>query len=135
MGNDVAKQRFRTWKPLDGIPKRLYLEAMHDDYEGLRFLLRGEDLACPMLRLSFESFVGYRNINESYRLKTWAHLRDMAGQSSLLVVENSEWVKWLVEEAGGVLQVHALIHYAIYTPEDCVDVVTSFPPTAEWMNT
>lgn len=86
-----------------------------------------------MLRLVFESPVAYRNINESYRLKTWAIL-DMKALPSLLTVENSTWVQWLVEEAYGVIRAETLVHYAIYTPEDCVDVVTEFPPTVEWLN-
>lgn len=130
----MSEQRLRPWNPLDGTPQRLYLEAVHGDYEGLRFLLRGDDPGGPTLRLSFESAVGFRNINESYRLKTWASIPEMRSLPSLLVVENSKWVKWLVEEAGGVLQAEALVHYAIYTPEDGVDVVTSFPPAAEWLN-
>ncbi len=134
METDVPEQRLRPWMPLDDTPQRLYLEAVHDDYEGLRFLLRGDDPTGPTLRLSFESVVGSRSINESYRLKTWACVPKIRELPSLLIIENSEWVKWLVEEAGGVLQVEALIHYAIYTPEDCIDVVTAFPPTAEWMN-
>lgn len=130
----MSAQRFQAWKPIDGAPPRLYLEAVHDDYEGLRFLLQGEDRTGPMLRLTFESPIGYRNINESYRSRSWASVSDMKSLSTLLIVENSEWVQWLVEEAGGVLRVEALTHYAIYTPEDCIDIVTEFPPTAEWLD-
>lgn len=54
--------------------------------------------------------------------------------STLLTVENSIWVPWLVKEACGALQEEKLTHYAIYTPEDCVDVVTEHHPTAEWLN-
>lgn len=130
----MSEQEFRAWKPLDGVPERLYLEAVHDDYEGLRFLLRGEDATGRTLRLVFESPVGYRNINESYRLKTWAAIPDMKALPSLLTVQNSNWVQWLVEEAGGVIRPEKLVHYAIYTPENCVDVVTKFPPSAEWLS-
>jgi hypothetical protein len=130
----MSAQQFQTWKPIDGVPARLYLEALHDDYGGLRFLLQGEDRTGPVLRLIFESPIGYRNINESYRSRTWASVPEMKGLSTLLIVENSEWVRWLVEEAGGILRAEALTHYAIYTPEDCVDIVTEFPPTAKWMN-
>jgi hypothetical protein len=116
------------------VPVRLYLEALHDDYEGLRFLLRGEDATSRTLRPAFESPVAYRNINESYLLKTWAAILDMQALPSLLTVESSTWVQWLVEEACGVIRAETLVHYAIYTPEDCVDVVTEFPPTVEWLN-
>jgi hypothetical protein len=129
----MPAQRFRPWKPLDEIPLHLCLEAVHDDYEGLRFLLRGDDPTGATLRLTFESPVGYRNINESYRAKTWASGAEMTSLPSLLIVENSEWLDWLVHEAGGVLTAEKLLHYAIYTGEDCIDVVTEFAPTAEWL--
>jgi hypothetical protein len=128
----MSQQRLKEWKPLEGIPARLYLEALHDDYEGLRFLLRGEDPAEAMLRLSFGLVIGYRSINESYRIRTWA-VGLMKGMPSLLTIENSEWVKWLVDEAGGVLRKDSLVHYAIYTPEDCIDVVSQTPPIVEWL--
>ena len=131
----MDKQRFRAWHPIDGVPKRLYLEAIHDDYEGLRFLLRGEELASPMLRLAFEPPIAFRNINESYRLKTWAGKATSGDQQSLLEVENSRWIEWLVEEAAGVLDSEELVHYAIYTAEDCIDVVTEIPPRVSWLNT
>ena len=128
----MTSQKFREWKPIEDVPSLLYLEAMHHDYEGLRFLLRGEDPRSRMLVIRFESEVGYRNINESYLIRTWA-AADWKNLPSLLQVENSEWVRWLVEEAGGVLQEGSLTHYAIYTPEDCVDVVTMFEPVVKWL--
>ena len=133
MRTELAEQQFREWKPVEDIPRRLYLEAVHDDFEGLRFLLRGDDSRSPILRLLFESVVGYRSVNESYRLKTWAAVGDMKMLPSLLRVENSQWLRDLIDEAGGVLQEESLVHYAIYTPEDCVDVATEFPPTVEWL--
>lgn len=65
----MSDQQFRAWAPLEGVPARLYLEAVHDDCEGLRFLLRAENATSRTLRLAFESPVAYRNINESYRLR------------------------------------------------------------------
>lgn len=59
-GDDVSEQQFRAWKPLDGVPARVFLEAVHEDYEGLRFLLRGEDATGRTLRLVFESPVAMR---------------------------------------------------------------------------
>lgn len=128
----MSNQEYRAWNPIEGIPHDLWVEAIHDDVEGLRFLLRGKDPTSPTLRLVFESVIGYRNINESFRIRTWASVSDIKSLPSLMTVENSKWLRWLVEEAGGVLRPELLIHYAIYTPEDCVDVITQFPPTVDW---
>lgn len=130
----MSSQKYRAWKPVEGIPQDLWVEAIHDDVEGLRFLLRGRDPSSPTLRLFFESIVGYRVINESFRIKTWANVPDIESLPSLMTVENSSWLKWIVEEAGGVLQPDSLTHFAIYTPEDCIDVATQFPPIVDWPN-
>lgn len=48
------------YEPLELFPKLpqpKYVEGIHDDYEGFRILLRGEDLASPMLRLMFNAQV------------------------------------------------------------------------------
>ena len=129
----MRKQCFTLWEPLDGLPSTLYLEALHDDYEGLRIVLATANRAAPFLRLVFDSVVAYRNINESYRLATWMATQDRRPHASLLRVTNSEWVDWLIRESGGVLSRDTLTHYAIYTPEDCVDIVTQFKPTVEWI--
>lgn len=127
-------QDYRDWTPIKDIPHVLWVDAIHDDVEGLRFLLRGSDPTSPTLRLLFEAVIGYRNINESFRLGTWATISDIKQLPSLMIIDNSKWVRWLIEEAGGVLRPESLTHYAIYTPEDCIDVVTEFPPDVRWLN-
>lgn len=125
---------FEAWSPVEEVPRILYVEAMHDDYEGLRVLLRGRgDPDAPLLRLIFESVVGYRNVNESYRLATWA-AHDMTQHPTLLIVKHSKWIEQLRIDAGGVLDDEELTHYAIYSPEDCIDVVSAFPPDVHWLN-
>ena len=129
-----GKEEYLDWRPVEGVPARIHCEAIHDDVEGLRILLHGDDPSGPTLRLRFESVVGYRNINESYRLRTWGQL-DMSSRSPLLRVRNSQWVDWLAEEAGGVFEPANVTHYAVFTSEDCIDIASEFAPTVEWLNT
>lgn len=129
----MSPERYRPWSPLEGVPDVLYVEAIHDDYEGFRVMLKGLGNACT-LRLTFESAVAYRNINESFRARTWGARSSHIGLPSLRLVEHSRWLEWLVEESGGILDARKLTHYAIYTPEDCIDVVTEFEPAAGWLN-
>ncbi|MFQ5700168.1 MAG: hypothetical protein ACE5IL_18040 [Myxococcota bacterium] len=130
--SNQTKQRYVPWTPVGGIPRRLHCEAIHDDVEGLRILLRGDNPSGSTLRLRFESVIGYRNVNESYRLQTWGEL-NMAQQPPLLIVENSSWIKWLHNEAGEVIDSEKVVHYAVFTSEDCIDILTEFPPTVEWL--
>ncbi len=130
----ASSPRLIAWRPLDDIPDDLTVEAIHDDVEGLRVLLRGVDPTKPTLRVRFEDVVAYRNVNESYRLSTWARLAPTGPLPSLVIVVESRFVGWLVEEAGGVLDREELTHYAIYTLEDCIDVVSRLPPIVDWPN-
>ena len=127
-------QTFVPWHPLDGIPNELIVEAIRDDVEGLRFLLRPRDTTQPTLRITFEAAVGYQNINESYRAGTWARSKAPGPLPTLLRVQNSEWLDWVVEQAGGVLDRSKLTHYAIYSMEDCIDIASAFEPIVDWPN-
>jgi len=129
----AGQQVYQEWRPAEGVPGTLFVDGIHDDVEGLRFLLRGEDPASPALRLRYEAVVAYRNINESFRSRTWK-TRATVGLSSLMTVRNSLYVAWLIEESTGLLVAEQLTHYAIYTDEDCIDVVTEFPPEVDWPN-
>jgi len=128
----VSVQRFRHWVPGRNVPSRMFVESLKDDSEGLHVLLRGEGEGAPTLHLLFEAVVAYRSINESYRLATWRSIESQRPLTTLLIVENSRWVDWLVRESGGVLQAEQLTHFAIYSLEDCIDIVTEFEPDAFW---
>ena len=128
--------RYVAWCPLPDIPEELYVEALYDDVEGFRILLRAEDPTSPTLRVLFESMVAYRNMNEIYRNRTWQIWRKAGVKRlpALMMVEDSRWVQWLVEESGSILEAENVLHYAIYTPEDCIDVASQFPPIVNWLN-
>ncbi len=124
---------YQKWTPLESIPDRLHCEAIHDDYEGFRILLRGEEANSRTLRLVFESPLAYRNIDEGSLLRTLNLIKDRE-KSSLYIVGNSPWVKWFHEESLGIYEGRKLIHYALITANDCIDVLTEFEPQVEWLN-
>lgn len=128
----MADEIFKQWKPVEGIPKKLYCEAIHDDYEGLRVILKGEDNQSNVLRLFFETVLAYKNIDESYLLRTIEKI-DSPGESTLYTVENSNWIKWFCEESYDTIEKNSITHYAIYTPNDCIDVLSEYEPKIEWL--
>jgi hypothetical protein len=128
--NEELPNELVPWEPLNNLPAVLYCEAVHDDYEGFRVLLKGAGPTDDMMRIIFEGVVAYRNINESYRLKSLP----LNESRTLFRVKNSTWTPWLCEESGGVLLAEKLTHFAIFTPEDFLDVVTQCDPIAEWLN-
>ena len=128
-----GKVLYQKWNPLESIPDRLHCEAVHDDYEGFRILLRGEEANSHTFRLAFDSPLAYRNIDEGNMLRTLNLIKERE-KASLYIVKNSAWVKWFHEESLGIYEGHNLIHYALITANDCIDVLTEFEPKAEWLN-
>jgi hypothetical protein len=123
----MSTETFAPWQLHEAIPKRVEIASIRDEDEGLCLTLAIEETRQAVVKLIFQDFVGYRNINESFRARTW-QAQDMRSLSSLLIVEGSFWLKWLREESGGILDEAALTHYAIYTNEDCVDVAARSAP-------
>lgn len=122
--------RYLRWAPIDAPLDALALDSLKFEASDLAICLTVN--GGRVLRIVFEAPVAYRGIPESYRLRTW---NEAAGNSlaGLHTVEDSEWVDWLRNESGGVLASVTLKHYAIHAGDDCIDVVTEFEPTVEWV--
>lgn len=123
----------KKWIPLSDIPERLYLEGLHDDYEGFRLLLKGEGNS-KMLRISFQFNLGFRNFDESDRLKTLNLIPELCSKWSLFKVKDSTFTKWVIEESLEKYTNEELIHYIIATPNDIVEVLSMSEPKVEWLN-
>lgn len=122
---------FEKWDPITNLPKKLYLEAVHDDYEGFRLLLKNDEDQ-RMLRIAFDPVLSYRNTDEGDLIKT-INKQDL-GDWSLYTVNESDYLAWFIEESHGIHDSDDIVHYAIYTPNDCLDVLSACPPKVEWLN-
>lgn len=123
--------KFTKWIPISGIPDTLYLEGLHDDYEGFRLLLKGAGEQQRTLRISFDPVLSYRYVDEGDLLKT---LSNEIGEGTLHLVTNSSFISWFTEESADIHDSESIIHYAIYTPTDCLDILSAHPPIVEWLN-
>jgi hypothetical protein len=136
----TTNEEYGRWVPLENIPLRLVCESIHDGDKGLSMVFREQaDLGkisknqnTRSIRIIFDPAIAYRNIDESYRVRTFDTHQDRIG--SLFVVKNSEWVSWLHEESYGMYVDNKIIHYAIFTLNDCIDILAEFEPTVEWIN-
>ena len=127
------KPKYEKWMPVESIPRRMYCEAVHDDYEGFRILLKGEDPNSSVLRVSFESVLAYRNIDEGSLLKTLDLIKDREIHP-LYIVRDSSWLYWFHEESYNIHANNDIVHYSVMTPNDCIDILSEFEPTVEWLN-
>jgi hypothetical protein len=124
-------EKYVKWEPIKNIPETLYLEGLHDDYEGFRLLLRDEKLS-RMLRITFDPPLSYRNTDEGDLLKT-DQIAEGFLKWPLYTVENSRFLKWFHEESLEIHRNENPIHYAIITPNDVVDIISCYPPKVEWL--
>ena len=125
--------RYIKWVPIDSIPNRMYCEAIHDDYEGFRILLKGENSRSKTLRMFFESILAYRNVDEGYMLRTLESIKDRE-IFPLYTVHNSIWLRWFHEESYNIVSNKMITHYSIVTPNDIIDILSEFEPIVEWLN-
>jgi hypothetical protein len=123
----------QRWIPLEEIPEKLFLEGLHDDYEGFRLLLKGSGNS-KTLRISFEFVLGYRNFNESERLKTLNSIPELGKNWSLFIIKNSAFINWLIDESYNKYSEEELNHFVIATPDDVVEVISLNEPQVEWLN-
>ena len=123
----MEKNKYNSWL-LDGKEfDRVLIERIEDVDNILKIKFKSEtDKNGKMFELIFDPYVAFRNMNESYRARTFAEKGGF--KTSFFIVENSSWVTWLHEESLGYYADDELIHYAIITGADCFDVISEFPP-------
>lgn len=130
MKNSIME--IKKWIPKEDVPKTCYLEGLRDDYDGFRLFLKGEDENGATLTISFENHLGYRNFNESERLKTLNNYPSLGEKWTFFIVEESEFTKWIVEESSEIVREQDVTHYLIATPEDIVEVLAKEAPIFSW---
>lgn len=92
------------------------------------------------LQIYFKHLLSLRNTDESYLLKTIEEQskRDdfKWGGNLFSKVKNSKYVDWFNEESLGIPRDTGVTinHYAIYTSNDCIDVITSDEPEIKWLD-
>jgi hypothetical protein len=127
-------ESYKKWQPLEGIDNELSIEAIHDDYEGLRIILSGRAPGSGILRITFSHYYMYRNVNESNRVRLWNEANFEDRNWSLFQATSSKLLDWLHEESGQAFDEIDMAHYLIKTSMEVVDVITHHaPPKAEWL--
>jgi len=120
--------KYSTWKPTADIVGRVIVDKIEDSDKGLviYFHLRNID---RKYRVVFDAYVAYRNMDESYRARTFYEHGGF--ENSFNLVEHSSWLEWLHTESQGYYRGADLKHYSIITDADCIDVLSEFEPIIE----
>lgn len=115
----------------DHTPTHMYAEGLVDDSKGLSIFLSHPDRPDRILCIYFYAFYAYQSTNETYRHGLVESLEGISG--TVFLSGNSGWVRYLVEESGGLLHELPLRHYIVVTIDDCIDIATKHEPVLTWL--
>jgi len=126
------KEDLTIWKPQGNVYDNLYVNSIEDAKEGLTIILEQENPNDSCIKIRFNSYFSYRNTNESFLLDKWHYYdRNLLSQSCLFVVENSDYISWIKKSALSIHDDLKVIHYAIFTDEDCLEILTNEEPSVK----
>ncbi len=118
----IVRNLFDKWIPLDDLPETMYIRAIHNDCEGFRVILEEENPS-RLIRIYFKDVLVFRKIDEGHYLRTLENI----DSSTLFKSKKSEYLEWFISEQKQILNRDSVTHYAIYTPNDCLDIIASVP--------
>jgi|SRR5690606_9599280 len=107
----------KTWYPKldEKFPNSIVIDGIHDDYEGFRILVRGGEPS-KVYRISFGfDYLGYRNFDESERLRTIPDFPKNSREWCLFKSDESSFIDWMVHESKGIHSLDEITHFYIAT--------------------
>jgi len=108
-----------------------FIDEITDNNEGLTVKASDNKGLKVEIIWSHEELVSYRNTNASYFLYGLGQLTErLQLRKNFYIIQNSEYVKF-IEEWGYPETIDItgeLIHFAIYTSEDCLDIIATYNP-------
>jgi hypothetical protein len=126
------EERFERWEPIEGLAPKMFIEAMHDDREGFRIILRSPAPKMSALRIAFDAPLCYRGTQEAYLLRE-IYEGDAIYPWPIFIVRNSRYAKWFYAQATGAIDQDGH-HYHIAAVDEIVDVLSARPPVLTWLN-
>jgi hypothetical protein len=126
------EERFEKWSPIDGLASKMFLDAMLDDREGFRLILKSVEPKHRELRILFDAPMCYRGTQEQYLLRTIYHENSIYPWP-IFIVRNSRYAKWFYAQAADAIDKDGH-HYHIAAMDQMVDVLSARPPILSWLN-
>jgi hypothetical protein len=118
---------YKRWNPIPALDgQRVYLEAVHDDWEGVRVWLRPEDKTKPMAIFRFDTVEAYFSSNESNRICRISPEQNLELPHAFWRVEDSEFLEVVSKQSCGTER-EGLSHFAFLSCDDCIDVLAWEP--------
>ena len=132
MDANDTKQIFETWDV--GLPGAgdISIDALIDDWEGFRILVRNH-VTNGVVRIAFDTHLAYQSrdesdfIGEAQRSEGFGH----GGYGSLYRVRNSAFIARYLRDSLRGYTSSEVTHFAIVTGDQCIDVIALTKPRIE----
>ena len=125
-------ESIKIWQLNNQILKDVYVNSIIDNSEGLTIEL---DNSKFNIIIKFNRSICYRNTNESYLLDKWnVYDKEKLKVSSFFFVENSAYISWLMKSNLNINKDLEIIHFAIFTPDDCIEILDTEMPIVTLKN-
>jgi hypothetical protein len=125
------EEKFERWE-LDGLTPKMFVNALYDDQEGYRLILKAQDPKSKALRILFDAPLCYRGTQEAYLLRGIYEANSIYPWP-LFIVRNSRYVRWFYAQAAGAIEKDGH-HYHIAAMDQMLDVISARPPILSWLN-
>lgn len=124
----MNKTKISKWKPHFKIETSIHLDTLIDNRNGLIIKIVTDDNI--YYEIEFSNYLGYRNFNESERLSLLEEYPILTEPKSFFFIgENTNFVKWLVEESLNILDSNDMNHFFIVTSDNIIEILCNETPT------
>lgn len=133
------EEEWTQWKPLQNLSKKYYKESASnkilDKINGFTIILADANENSPKIKIYFKDGVyAFHNYIDNFRLLTIDYLEEKYGTDfcanwTFFKVENSEYLKWLLEQSGETPDNYRLMHYCIITDYEILEIAATHEPT------
>lgn len=126
----MVKQVFETWEiDLPGA-RDISIDALIDDWEGFRVLVRNH-VTNGVVRISFDTHLAYQSRDESDFIGEAKRSEGFGSGGSIYRVMNSEFIARYLRDSLRAHTSSEMAHYAIVTGDQCIDVIAVTEPRIE----
>jgi hypothetical protein len=130
--NISSKGRVERWRILPPPPQIDYLVSLHQDEANLMIFLRPIEFDGLYLKISFDNAHSLRNTPEGLCFNAVDLIEKELWGTTFFIVTNSAFVRQFHEYSSWAFDDWNITHYAIFTSNFCVDILSSEEPSVSW---
>lgn len=128
----VSKGRVERWHILPKPPQIDYLDCLQQDDAGLTIFLRPVEFNGYHLTLGFDNPISIRNSQEGLWFNSVDPIEKELWGTTFFIVTNSAYVRQFHEYSSWAFEDWKITHYAIFTSNFCVEVLSTVEPALSW---